>query len=195
METRLLFERSPRWKVRPELDSDEEHELVRVEPGVLGSARATRRTGGAAEAPDRDPPRVLGEAETEDQLRVQGWRRAPVVETKKIAPTSSRSAPLRSSALLGRLLREVEGVLDVEGVLLGKVVLLEPLHGHAEVAVLDVDVVEDGDQALEVPVRLGEHALANRASPCPARWGGRAVATERILGRGLAQLVADPVSA
>src|SRR5215212_10640448 len=41
-------------------------------------------------------------------------------------------------------------------------VLLEPLCGHAEVAVLYVDVVEDREQPLEVAVPSREHALGER---------------------------------
>ena len=163
---------------------------------MLGGASETGRTGGAAEAPDRDPPRVLGEAETEDQLRVQGWRRDACRrdEEDRAYILRVRAAPVQRS--LSRLLREVEGVLDIQGVLLGKgVVLLETLHGHAEVAVLDVDVVEDGDQTLEVPVRLGEHAprepLGLALPHAVGRQGGR---DREDSGRELAQLVADPVS-
>src|SRR5215208_7792116 len=53
-----------------ELDGDEENQLVGIEAGVFGGARDTGHPRRAAEAPDRDASRVLGEAEAEDQLRV-----------------------------------------------------------------------------------------------------------------------------
>ncbi len=69
-------------------------------------------------------------------------------------------------------------MLDKERVLLGEgVVLLEPLDGHAEVPVLHVDVVEDGDQAFEVGVGFGEHAAGELPRLClpdaVGRHGGR----------------------
>jgi hypothetical protein len=73
-------------------------------------------------------------------------------------------------------LRQVEGVLDVEGVLLRKaVVLFEPSRRHAEVPAVYVRVVEDLQKALEIPVSTGEHPageLFDLFLPDPVRRKG-----------------------
>src|SRR5919107_2197010 len=59
---------------------------------------------------------------------------------------------------MGRFLREAEGVLDVEDVLLGEgVILVEPLGRHAEAATVYLYVVEDRQETLDVLVDTGEH--------------------------------------
>ena len=58
-------------------------------------------------------------------------------------------------------------MLYVEGILFGEGVLLtEPLGRYAEVTVVDVGVVEYGEQTLHVPVGPGEH----QAREVPGRF-------------------------
>src|SRR5215211_1661427 len=148
-----------------EFDGDEEDQLVGVKTGVFGGAGDTGRPRRAAEAPDRDPSCVLGEAEAEDQLRVQGRRREPRRRDEEDRTDFIWCGPNPVQRPPRRLLGEVEGVLDVESILLGEsVVSLEPLYGHAEVAALYLDVVEDREQPLEVTVPAREHAPGERLS-------------------------------
>src|SRR5215217_8498351 len=103
-----------------ELDGDEKDQLVRVQTGVLRGAGEARRAGGATEAPDRDAARVLGEAEPEDEFRVQGWGRNAGGRDEEDRAHVLRPGPDPIEGPARGLLREVEGVLDVEGVLLGE---------------------------------------------------------------------------
>src|SRR5918997_4068787 len=57
-----------------QLDADQEYQLVRVGSRVLRRPGEAGGPPGAAEAPKRYAPHVLGEAKPEDQLRVQGGR-------------------------------------------------------------------------------------------------------------------------
>src|SRR5215207_1310732 len=179
-----------------ELYRDQEDELVGVEAGVLGGAGEARGPGGAAQAPDRDAPRVLREAQREDQLRVERGRREAGRRDEEDRTDVPRVRPHLVECPAGGLLGEVEGVLDVEGVLLREgMILPEPLHGYAEMAVLHVDVVEDRGQTLDVSVDIAEHApgellglvLANAIGRQGTRHGDYA-------GVRVAQRLSDRVS-
>src|SRR5215207_3408988 len=81
-------------------------------------------------------------------------------------------------------------MLDVEGVLLGKgVVLVVPLGRHAEVPAVDMSVVEDREQALHVSVAFGEHSarevLGRLLGNAVSRHGRRDRKNLRISHRGL----------
>src|SRR5215210_4152955 len=106
---------------------------------------------------------MLGEAKAEDQLRVEGRRREPRRRDEEDRTDLLWPGPHPVERPSRGLLGEVEGVLDVEGVLLGKAVVpLEPPYGHAEMAVVDVDVVEDRQKTLEVAFPAREHAPGKR---------------------------------
>src|SRR5215217_5860322 len=141
---------------------------------MFGGTGDTCRPTRAAESPDRDAPRVIGEAEAEDQLRVDGRCRDPGRRDEEDRTDLIGLGPNPVQRPPRGLRGEVEGMLDVEGVLLGEgVILLEPLCGYAEVAVLYVDVVEDREQPLDVTVTV------------PAR--------EHVPGERLRFLLPDPV--
>ncbi len=111
---------------------------------------------------------------------------SPVVETKKTAPDLLGLNPRAIQRPPGRLFGEVEGVLDVQGVLLGeRVVVVEPLGRDAEVAGLYVYVVEDRQEPLDVPVDPGEHrpreVLGGLLGDSVARQGGRHREDPRVL--------------
>src|SRR3712207_8848430 len=95
-------------------------------------------------APYRDASRVLRETEPEDELRIQRRRREAGGGDEKDRAHLLRLRPHLVQRSPRRLLGEVEGVLDVEGVLLREAVgPLEPGWRHAEVSAVYVRVVED----------------------------------------------------
>src|SRR5829696_2198732 len=143
-----------------QLDPDEEHLLSRVDPGVVQGPGESPRPGCAAQAPDGYTPRMLREAEPRQQLGVYGWRREARGRDEEDRPDLRRVGAGLVQRAAGRLLREADGVLDVEDVLLGEgVILVEPLGRHAEAAAVYLYVVEDRQETLDVLVNPGEHGV------------------------------------